>query len=106
MAEIYAVATPLQQAFRMLAHAWMHLWSLSICGPKLDELAGGATGEKLEETARDNKEAAYYHGKALSGRFYLGSEFPKFFGLVDGIMTGEGAVAESFAEIFTGAPEA
>jgi alkylation response protein AidB-like acyl-CoA dehydrogenase len=102
LADIYAVATPLQQAFRMLAHAWMHLWSLSITGPKLEALAGGATGEKLEAIVRDNAEAAFYHGRTLSSRFYLGSEFPKFFGLVDCVTSGEGAVTEAFAEVFTG----
>ena len=30
MLDILAIATPLQNAMRMLAHAWMHLWSLTI----------------------------------------------------------------------------
>ncbi|HPG49943.1 MAG TPA: acyl-CoA dehydrogenase [Spirochaetota bacterium] len=103
MAEIYAVAAPLQQGFRMLAHAWMHLWSLSVCGPKLAVLAGGATGGRLEAAARDNAELAFYLGRALSSRYYLGSEFPKFFGLIDSVLAGEGAVTESFDAVFTGA---
>jgi hypothetical protein len=103
--EIYAVATPLQQAFRMLAHAWMHLWSLSICAPKLKEIAGDAQGDAVKTLAGDNSEAAFYYGKVLSSRFYLGSEFRKYFGLLESVVYGEKAVVESFGHIFTGALE-
>ncbi len=102
-AQILAVATPLQQAFRMLAHAWMHLWSLSICLPKLKEIAGDAAVGELYKLARENPEAAFYYGKVLSSRFYLGTEFKKYFGCLDSIVSGEGAVVESIEEIFTGA---
>lgn len=105
MEEILAVATPLQHSFRMLAHAWVHLWSLSICVPKLKEIAGGAIGDALVDLARDNPEAAYYHGKVLSSRFYLGSEFRKYFGIIDYILSGESTVTESFEDVFTGAAE-
>ena len=105
MLDIFGVATPLQQAFRMLAHAWMHLWSLSICVPKLKEAAGGATGDALNELVKDKPEAAFYYGKILSSRFYLGTEFKKYFGYVDYITSGERAVTESTEEIFTGALE-
>jgi len=95
----------LQQAFRMLAHGWMHLWSLSAAMPKLKELAGSLRGAELETKVKDNPELAYYYGKVLSGRFYLGTEFKKFNGILDYIMSGENAVVESFGEIFTGVLE-
>jgi len=47
---------------------------------------------------------AFYCGKVLSARYYMGSEFKKFEGLVDSILSGETAVVDSFDEIFTGAP--
>ncbi len=103
--DIFAVATPLQQAFRMLAHAWMHLWSLSICVPKLKEATGGVTGDALNMVVKEKPEAAFYHGKVLSSRFYLGTEFKKYFGYIDYITSGEKAVTESTEEIFTGALE-
>jgi alkylation response protein AidB-like acyl-CoA dehydrogenase len=104
MAAVFAAATPLQQAFRVLAHGWMHLWSMSVAVPKLRELAGDASGKDIEALADDNPEIAYYYGKILSGRFYLGSEFSKFGGIIDSILSGERAVVESFAGMFTGMP--
>jgi alkylation response protein AidB-like acyl-CoA dehydrogenase len=104
MLDIFAVATPLQQAFRMLSHAWVHLWSLSVCVPKLKKISGTASGEQLKALAKEDMEASYYYGKVLSSRFYLGSEFIKYFGCLDSIIAGEGAVNESCEDIFTGAP--
>ncbi len=105
MEAVLAAATPLQQGFRMLAHGWMHLWSLSAAMPKLQELAGSLEGAELEAKVKGNPELAYYYGKVLSGRFYLGTEFKKFNGILDYILSGENAVAESFGEIFTGATD-
>jgi alkylation response protein AidB-like acyl-CoA dehydrogenase len=102
--DIFAIATPLQQAFRMLSHAWVHLWSLTICVPRLKGLAGDMSLEKLNALARDDSEAAYYYGKVLSSRYYLGSEFKKYFGFLDYIASGEGSVVEAVPEVFTGAP--
>jgi alkylation response protein AidB-like acyl-CoA dehydrogenase len=103
MLDILAIATPLQQAMRMLAHAWMHLWSLSIVIPKLKAIAGDVAGEKIVAKVKDNTEAAFYYGKLLSDRFYLGCELRHFSGYLDYITSGETAVGESFEEIFTGA---
>jgi alkylation response protein AidB-like acyl-CoA dehydrogenase len=103
MLDILAVATPLQQAMRMLAHAWMHLWSLTITIPKLKTIAGDISGEKVVNMAKDNAEAAYYYGRILSARFYLGAEFKHYSGYLDYITSGEQAVVEAFDDIFTGA---
>jgi alkylation response protein AidB-like acyl-CoA dehydrogenase len=105
-ADIFANATPLQQAFRMLSHAWMHLWSLTLCLPKLKEIAGSTSGAHADAKAKDNPEAAFYYGKVLSSRYYLGSEFNKYFGLLEYITSGETAVIECVDEIYTGALEA
>jgi alkylation response protein AidB-like acyl-CoA dehydrogenase len=103
MLDILAIATPLQNAMRMLAHAWMHLWSLTITVPKLKAIAGDISGEKVVSMVKDNAEAAYYYGRILSGRFYLGAEFKHFSGYLDYITSGEQAVIEAFDDIFTGA---
>ena len=103
LSAVYACATPLQQAFRMLGHAWMHLWSLSLNVPKLGGITCGLQCGSLEDFIVDNTEAAFYFGKIVSSRFYLNSEFYRFFGILDSIMTGESAVAESFDDIFAGA---
>jgi alkylation response protein AidB-like acyl-CoA dehydrogenase len=101
--DILAIATPLQQAMRMLAHAWMHLWSLSIATSKLKAIAGDAAGEKVVAKVKDNAEAAFYYGKVLSDRFYLGSELKHLYGFLEYITAGEAAVGESFEDVFTGA---
>ena len=102
-AAVLAVATPLQQAFRMLTHAWMHLWSLSITAPRAGELCGALSGGELDSLLENDAEAAYYHGKTVSSRFYLGSEFMNYFGIAESLMAGENAVADSRPGSFTGA---
>ncbi len=103
MLDILAIATPLQQAMRMLAHAWMHLWSLTITVPKLKAIAGDISGEKVVNIVKDNSEAAYYYGRILSARYYLGAEFKHYYGYLDYITSGEQAVVEAFEDVFTGA---
>ncbi|PKL41381.1 MAG: hypothetical protein CVV44_01730 [Spirochaetae bacterium HGW-Spirochaetae-1] len=105
MATILVRATPLQQAMRILSHAWMHLWSLTKSITALRRIAGDTTGEALESLVRDNTDAAFYYGKILSSRFFLGTVFCDFRGRVDGLLSRESAVADSFDVIFTGAPE-
>jgi len=102
---IFANATPLQQAFTKLTYAWMHLWGLSIAAVKMKELVGDKKGEDRDKFLADNNEAAYYTGRVLSGQFYLGAEFHKFFGYTEYLLAGETAVNKSIGAIFTGALE-
>ncbi|MBN2158440.1 MAG: acyl-CoA dehydrogenase [Spirochaetes bacterium] len=102
---IFANATPLQQAFAMLTYAWTHLWALTVVTPKAKELTGDKKGADLEKLLADNAEAAYYTGRVLSGQFYIGAEFQKFFGKCDYILAGEAAVVKASPAVFTGAPE-
>ncbi len=102
--DILTIATPLQQAMRMVAHAWMHLWSMTIAIPKLKAIAGDVTGEKVVAAAKDNTEAAFYYGKILSDQFYLGTELNHLYGYLEYIKDGEpSSVLACFDEIFTGA---
>jgi alkylation response protein AidB-like acyl-CoA dehydrogenase len=98
-------ATPLQQAFFPLILAWLHLWSLTITIPKMKKLVGDAKGEEKQKIISENNEAAYYSGRVLSSQFFIGSEFPKYFGMVECIMNNEGAAIKSVSENFTGAPK-
>ncbi len=102
--DILAIATPLQQAMRMVAHAWMHLWSMTVAIPKLKAIAGDIAGEAVEATIKENAEAAFYYGKILSDRFYLGTELKHLTGYLDYITAGETATVNGCLEdIFTGA---
>jgi alkylation response protein AidB-like acyl-CoA dehydrogenase len=102
---IFAYATPLQQAFKMLTYAWMHLWSLAIATPRVKELVGDARGRDRDAILEDNLEAAYYSGKMHSAQFFIGAEFQKYFGQLDYLLSGDDSVVESTGAIFTGAPE-
>ncbi len=102
---LFMNATPLQQAMHMLCLAWAHLWALSIVQPKMKELVGDAKGEDRDKLLNDNQEAAYYSGRVLSAQFYLGFEFPKFFGRIEALLFGESAVIKASDQVFTGALE-
>jgi hypothetical protein len=102
---IFAVATPLQQAFSRLTYAWMHIMALTAAIPKMKELVGDKKGEERDKFLAENIEAAYYTGRVLSGQFYLGAEFMKYFGFVEYLIAGETAVNKATGAIFSGALE-
>jgi alkylation response protein AidB-like acyl-CoA dehydrogenase len=102
---LFMNATPLQQAMFVLSLAWMHLWSMMITLPKMKELVGDVKGEEREKLLEDNLEAAFYSGKVLSSQFFIGVEFPKYFGRIDSILNGDTAVIKASSAIFTGALE-
>jgi len=99
---LFMNATPLQQAMFMLCIAWAHLWMLTKTIPKMKELVGDKKGPDRDALLKDNKEAAFYSGKVVSSQFYLGAEFPKFFGRIEALLFGEGAVVKASDETFTG----
>jgi alkylation response protein AidB-like acyl-CoA dehydrogenase len=98
-------ATPLCRAMFQLCLAWAHLWMLTITLPKMKQLVGDKKGEERENFLKENFEAAYYAGKVLSSQYYIGSEFPKYFGRLEAILFGETAVIKASDPIFTGAVE-
>ncbi len=102
---LFMNATSLQQAMYMLIIAWMHIWSLRLTIPKMKELVGEKKGDERTQLLKENQEAAFYSGKVLASQFYLGAEFPKYFGKIEAILSGESAVIKASDEIFTGALE-
>jgi alkylation response protein AidB-like acyl-CoA dehydrogenase len=81
MDDLLMLATPAQQAMFMLVLAWMHLWSLTLTLPRLEGLP---RGKELEGFGKE--ESDFYQDKAMASRFFLGSEFPKFFGRTRAIL--------------------
>lgn len=96
-------ATPFQQAMFPLILAWLHLWSMTITVPKVKELLGDAKGADRAKIIADNPEAAYYSGRVLSSQFFIGAEFPKFFGRIAAMMNNEAAALKAESANFTGA---
>lgn len=102
---LFMNASQLRKGMFMVCLAWLHLWSMTLCTPKMKELLGEAKGEEREKILADNAEAAFYAGKVLAGQFFIGYEFPEYFGKLDSILGGESAVIKASRSIFTGAPE-
>ncbi len=100
---IFSNATPLEKIMFDIIIGWMHLWSLTICLPKMKELVGESKGDEREKILEQNNEAAYYTGKVLASQFWLGTELTKTFGKMQSFMFGETAVTKSSEYIFTGA---
>jgi len=104
MMSIFISATPCREAMTMLAHAWMHLWSLTITIKKMKELVGDLKGDDRDKFIHENTEAAFYSGKVLSSQYYIGAYFLNYFGKVESILSEETAVTKSSDAIFSGAP--
>jgi len=91
---LFALATQVQQAMHMLCLAWMHVWSLSITIPRMKDPG------KEAATSEITQEEVFYWSRTLSSRFYLGTEFPKFFGRAQGILSGEEALIQADSTVF------
>ncbi len=102
---LFMNASKLREAMFMISIAWMHLCSITLSIPKMKGLVGDLKGAEREKLLGENPDAAYYTGKVLSGQFYIGYEFPQFFGKLDAIIGGESAVTKASPAVFTGAPE-
>lgn len=100
---IFAHATPFLDAMYQVCLAWMHVWTLTIAQPKMQQLVGDAKGADRDALLADNEEAAFYAGKVLSSQFYLGTELPKFSGRVKAITFNEAATIKAIPAVFTGA---
>ncbi|MCL1834078.1 MAG: acyl-CoA dehydrogenase [Leptospirales bacterium] len=99
---IFAQATPFLETMYIFIIAWCHVWSLTATMPKMKELVGDLKGADKAKLFDDNAEAAFYSGKVLASRFYLGTELPKFFGRVQSIKFNENSVNEIIDANFTG----
>ncbi len=92
--QLFTLATQVQQAMHMLCLAWMHVWSLSITVPRMKDPGKDVAGSELTQ------DEVFYRSRTLSSRFYLGTEFPKFFGRAQGILSGEEALIQADSNVF------
>lgn len=93
---------PLRKAVFDVVLAWMHLLSMVIVKPKLASLIDGLSEKDLRKRLREDREAAFYYGKAVSSEFWLSTEFPKFFGKVDAILGASTLDIEAVEACFAG----
>lgn len=102
--DLFANATPLEKAFTTLTYGWMQLWGLAVATPKMKELVGDKKGEERDTLLKESKEAAFYSGRVLSGKYYVGTELYKFFGMCEAILGGENSVTKANETTFSAAP--
>jgi len=100
---LFMNAVPLREAMFMMSLAWMHLWSLTVSQPQMKKVVGDVKGADREKLVNENLEAAYYSGKVLSAQYYIGVEFPKYNGMIESLLKGEGATIKASSATFTGA---
>ena len=91
---LYYSASPFLEAFGDVALAWMHLWQMTIAYPKLKALIGKATGDEMEKIIAGNKDAAFYQGKVLGGRYFIGTILKRTFGKLEQLKSDDEAILE------------
>ena len=98
-AEILSAATPFRKAIYMLSLAWMHLWNLTVATPKMNSIIEGKE-ESISDIIKDNNDGAFYHGRILASRFFIRDEFPKYNGMIEGLLNRDKSVLEVTEDIF------
>ncbi len=99
--QVMANAVPLQKAFKLLSYAWAHVWSMGITLPRVDAIL--SSGGDLKAKLKASEEAAYYHGRLRSAKFFMNCEFKNFDAQIDYILANDTEVALALEEEFTGA---
>ncbi|MGO9215675.1 MAG: acyl-CoA dehydrogenase [Syntrophales bacterium] len=102
LSTVFGQATQFQKALFMLCLGWMHLWNLIVATLRLNEMTGAAVDYSPDAKIKGNSEAIFYRGKILASRFFIGTEFPKYFSMVEVIINNESALIEADTPIFPG----
>lgn len=97
---VYHNATPFLEAMGDVILGWMHLWQLTIAYPKLMDLIGDRKEDEMEAIIDESGEAAFYSGKVLGAKFYIGSILKKTFGKFEQLRSNENAALEIFDKSF------
>lgn len=100
--DLMSRASLLLEAFTLLSYAWMHLRSLTVAIPKFDEIKGE---DEIDEVISNNNEGAFYRGKILASHYFIGTEFGKYTGIINAVLSEDNSINQAAPEIFTGAPE-
>ncbi|HUN53921.1 MAG TPA: acyl-CoA dehydrogenase [Smithella sp.] len=100
---VFGHATSFQKALFMLCMGWTHLWNMVVAAKRLNDITGIAAVASRHEQDKDLSDAAFYRGKILASRFFIGTEFPKYASLTDAIINNDSALTEACASIFPGA---
>ena len=97
---IYFNATPFLDAMGDVILGWIHLWQMTVCHGALMNLISEVRYDQLQNLSDCNKEIAYYYGKLLGARFYIGSVLKKTFGKFDHLRSKEDAALGMVENLF------
>lgn len=101
---IFAHATPFQKAMFLLSLGWMHLWNMCVAASRLKQITGNAVANCSYEAIRNDSEALFYYNKIMTSRFFIATEFPKFFSYVESILNDEPALMAAGSDLFSDMP--
>jgi len=99
--EIYYKSMPLLEAFGDFLLGWIHLWELTIAQAKLDSLSMNDASDERRESSKNNREIAFYWGKTLGAKYYIGSILQRTFGKIQQLEVSEDSVMAINAEGFS-----
>jgi len=85
-----AKATKFLELFGDITLAWLWVWQVALAEEKLEELMKkkGKTREEFDPAAPVNKDAAYYGGKIMTGKYYLERMMPSVTGKLEEVKSG------------------
>lgn len=81
--DLYYQATPFLDAMGDVVLAWIHLWQLSIAYPKLQKIVGQADGQAKQKIINKKRTAAFYNGKVVGARYFIGVLLKQTFGKIE-----------------------
>ncbi len=83
--DVYARTMPFLEAMGEVLLGWMHLWQMTISIRSLGRYTTDFHDDKIDEVVKKKKDAAFYYGKILSGRFYIDTMLQQTMGKLQGL---------------------
>ena len=98
---LYYQATPFLDAMGDVVLAWIHLWQLSIAHPKLQKIVGHADGQAKQKIINKKRKAAFYQGKIIGARYFIGVLLKQTFGKFEQLKSTKEAAFEISEKSFS-----
>ncbi|ABB32496.1 acyl-CoA dehydrogenase [Geobacter metallireducens GS-15] len=100
--DLYAKTSPFLEAMGDVLLGWLHLWQLTVANPKLQGFIENKSEDEIAKILNKNKNAAFYDGKVLGARFFIGTLLMNTFGKFEQIRSGAAPVISIGEKSFTG----
>ena len=100
--DIYAKASPFLEVMGDVVLGWLHLWQLTVAHPRLVDALGGERGADVLKRVGKKKSDAFYYGKVLSARFFIGTLLQNTRGKFAELTSNAGPVVDMAEKAFSG----